>query len=241
MVRPALALALMIAGLLAAPARAAPPRVAVLELQQRAGLSPAEADYLTDLVRGIAGAIPRISGDVRFDGAELEQWTNERTGALIGYLPQDIQLFDGTVAANIARFQENADPEAIVEAARLAGVHELIVGLPDGYNTVIGSAGYSLSGGQKQRIALARALFGDPFVVILDEPNSNLDANGEAALTEAIQTLREKGSLVIIVSHRPSAMAVSNKVLCLRDGQVAAFGPRQKLVRPLEAVKETGE
>jgi len=193
------------------------------------------------LVRGIAGAIPRMSGDVRFDGAELEQWADDRIGAFIGYLPQDIQLFDGTVAANIARFDGEADPAAVVEAARLAGVHDLIVGLPDGYNTVIGSAGYSLSGGQRQRIALARALFGDPFVVILDEPNSNLDANGEAALTEAIKALREKGSIVIIVSHRPSAMAVSNKVLCLRDGQVAAFGPRQKFVRPVEAVKEAGE
>ena len=187
------------------------------------------------LARGIVGLAPALKGSVRFDGAELSQWQAGRHGAIIGYLPQDIQLFDGTIAENISRFALEPSPDIVIDAARLADVHDLIVALPEGYNTVIGSTGMALSGGQRQRIALARALYGRPFLVVLDEPNSNLDADGEVALTGAIKAMRAHGSIVVVIAHRPSAISAIDKVLCLKDGRVAAFGPKEEIMQKILA------
>ncbi|WP_339765781.1 type I secretion system permease/ATPase [uncultured Hoeflea sp.] len=189
------------------------------------------------LARAIVGLTPALKGAVRFDGAELTQWSDHRIGDIIGYLPQDVQLFDGTIAENISRFALEPNPDVIIDAAKLADVHDLIVGLPEGYNTLIGSEGMAMSGGQRQRIALARALYGRPFLVVLDEPNSNLDSDGEAALTGAIKSMRAHGSIVVVIAHRPSAIVAVDKVLCLSEGKVAGFGPKdevmQKLVAPV--------
>jgi ATP-binding cassette subfamily C protein len=219
------------------------PVVQGVSLDLRAGdgiaiLGPSGSGKST-FVRAIVGAAQVLRGDIRLDGAELDQWDPGARGRFIGYLPQDVQLFDGTVAQNIARFDPSAAPEAIIEAASLADVHDLIVGLPNGYATLIGAEGTALSGGQRQRIALARALFDKPFLLVLDEPNSNLDASGEAALAEAITTMRDQGSIVILVAHRPRAIGAVDKVLCLNDGRAVAFGPRdeimRKMVTPLRA------
>lgn len=171
------------------------------------------------------------NGAVRVDGASLDQWRPEALGKHIGYMPQDVELFSGTVAENIARFEGDATSEKVVAAAIAAGAHDTIVRLPDGYQTVIGDGGRSLSGGERQRVALARALYGDPFLVVLDEPNANLDANGEAALAEAISSVRMRGGVAIVIAHRPSALAAVNRVLMLQDGQVRAFGPRDEVLR----------
>ncbi len=164
----------------------------------------------------------------------------DRSGE-IGYLPQDLQLFDGTIAENISRFRQDAASGAIIEAATLADVHDMIVALPDGYNTVIGRAGRNLSAGQRQRIALARALYGNPFLIVLDEPNSNLDAEGEAALVNAIKTMRDRKSIVVVIAHRPSAIATVDKILCLQEGRMTAFGPKEevlkKVVQPVPAAR----
>jgi ATP-binding cassette subfamily C protein len=183
------------------------------------------------LIRAIVDAASVIKGEIRFDGAELDQWSPAARSEFIGYLPQDLQLFDGTIAQNIARFDPDVTSRAVIEAALLANVHDLIVGLPRGYNTVIGSEGVALSGGQRQRIALARALYGQPFLVILDEPNSNLDAEGEAALAKAILDMRARGKIVMLVAHRPRAIGAVNKVLCLKEGKAVAFGPRDEIMR----------
>ena len=213
-----------------------------LELQAGDGLGvigPSGSGKST-FARALVGVTPALKGVVRYDGAELGQWPGEKRGEFIGYLPQDLQLFDGTIAENIARFTEGASPEKIIEAAKLADVHDLIVALPEGYNTVIGRSGRSLSAGQRQRIALARALFGNPFLVVLDEPNSNLDAEGEGALTNAIKQMRAKGSIVVVIAHRPSAIATVDKILCLKDGKMAGFGPKEEVlkqvVQPLKRV-----
>ncbi|WP_417683882.1 type I secretion system permease/ATPase [Roseibium sp.] len=195
------------------------------------------------LARAIVGCVAPLKGSIRFDGAELAQWPGEKRGNFIGYLPQDIQLFDGTIAENIARFRADASPDLIIEAARLANVHDLIVGFPEGYNTVIGRSGRLLSGGQLQRIALARALYGNPFLVVLDEPNSNLDAESEGALSGTIKSLRENGSIVVVIAHRPSAIATVDKILCLKDGKMAAFGPKEEVlnqvVKPVPQRRQT--
>ena len=185
------------------------------------------------LSRVMVGITQPLAGSVRFDGSELDQWAPERWGQFIGYLPQDIQLFDGTVAENISRFSPDANPDEVIEAARLGDVHQFITGLPDGYNTVIGSAGYALSGGQRQRIALARALYRQPFLVVMDEPNSNLDSEGEAGLTHAIKLMRERGKVVVVIAHRASALAAVDKVLILNDGVQAAFGDRDTVMKQL--------
>ena len=166
-----------------------------------------------------------MRGKVRLDGAALDQWDPEALGRHIGYLPQDVELFAGTVAENIARFEPEPDAEAIIAAAKAAGVHELILRLPDGYDTQIGEGGAALSAGQRQRIALARALYGDPFLVVLDEPNSNLDAEGEQALTQAILGVRARGGIVVVIAHRPSALAGVDLVLMMADGQAAGLRP----------------
>ena len=194
--------------------------------------------------RAMVGVTPVLKGVVRFDGAELNQWTTEKRGEFIGYLPQDLQLFDGTIADNIARFRENAAADNIIEAARLADVHDMIVSMPEGYNTIIGRGGRALSAGQKQRLALARALYGNPFLIVLDEPNSNLDAEGEGALVNAIRSMRERGSIVVVIAHRPSAIATVDKILCMRDGKMAAFGPKEevlkKVLQPVDKRQLTG-
>ena len=192
--------------------------------------------------RALVGVTSPLRGVIRFDGAELSQWESKKRGEFIGYLPQDLQLFDGTIAENVARFREDAAPEKIIEAAKLADVHEMIVALPEGYNTVIGRSGRSLSAGQRQRLALARALYDNPFLVVLDEPNSNLDAIGESALTTAIKAMREKGSIVIVIAHRPRAIATVDKILCLKEGKMAGFGPKEEVlkqvVQPVQPMRQ---
>jgi ATP-binding cassette subfamily C protein len=174
--------------------------------------------------------LPPIRGAVRLDGAALDQWAPDLAGQFIGYLPQDVELFDGTVAQNIARFDPEATSEEVVAAAHNAGVHDLIVHMPQGYDTVIGPGGRNLSAGQRQRIALARALFRDPFLIVLDEPNSNLDAHGDIALNRAIAGARARGAIVIIVAHRPSALTEIDKLLWLDGGMVRAFGPKAEVL-----------
>ncbi len=182
------------------------------------------------LARVLVGVWPILKGHVRLDGAALDQWNPEQLGRNVGYLPQDVELFDGSIAENIARFEGNADPGAIVAAARKAQVHELILQLPDGYGTRVGEGGATLSGGQRQRIGLARALYGKPALVVLDEPNSNLDTEGERALGEAIGTLREEGSAVIVMAHRSNIINFVNLVLVIKDGRVVTFGDKDDVL-----------
>jgi len=201
-------------------------------------IGPSAAGKST-LIRCIVGVWQPYAGKIRLDAADLNQWDRVRLGPYVGYLPQDIELFSGTIAENIARFGE-IDADLVVEAARMAGVHEMILRLPQGYDTQIGDGGSVLSGGQRQRIGLARALYGHPVLVILDEPNSNLDEEGEGALVQAIAQLRERGSTVLIVAHRPSVLTGVDRILVLRDGQVQMYGPRNEVMarfaRPATAV-----
>ncbi len=204
-----------------------------LLLQAGAGLGvigPSGSGKST-LARAIVGIWPAAMGTVRLDGATLQQWTADELGRWIGYLPQDVELFDGTIAENICRFDPAATPESILKAASDAGVHEMIVNLPEGYNTRLGEGGASLSGGHRQRIALARALYGEPFLIVLDEPNSNLDSMGDMALTEAIRISRARGAIVIVIAHRPSALAGLDHVLLLVDGVPKALGPKEEVLR----------
>lgn len=197
------------------------------------GIVGPSASGKSSLVRAIAGIWLPVRGTVRLDGATLDQWSPEELGNHVGYLPQDVQLFDGTMAENISRFEPQAPSDKILAAARAAGVHDLVIHLPEGYETRIGEAGSALSAGQKQRVALARALYGDPFLVILDEPNSNLDAEGEAALTEAIQGVRARGGIAIVVAHRPSALASLDQVLVMANGRIQAFGPKNEILNKI--------
>ncbi len=184
----------------------------------------------TSLVRALVGVWPILRGSVRLDGAELNQWSEERLGSAVGYLPQDVELFDGTIAENISRFAPEREDEKVLQASQLANVHELVTSLPNGYDTQVGEGGALLSAGQRQRIGLARALYGNPFLIVLDEPNSNLDAEGEAALTRAIKGMRQSGSIVIVVAHRPSAISAVDLLLVVKDGQQAAFGPKDEVL-----------
>jgi len=189
----------------------------------------ASASGKTSLSKALVGIWPAQHGVVRLDGAALDQWRNEDLGRHIGYLPQDVALFDGTVAENICRFDTGATSDGILKAAQIAGVHDVILRLPEGYSTRIGQGGMALSAGQRQRVGLARAVFGDPFLIVLDEPNANLDAEGENALGRAIQMLRQMGSIVIVISHRPNALAALNMALVLYDGKAIAFGPSEEV------------
>jgi ATP-binding cassette subfamily C protein len=202
-----------------------------LKAGQGLGIIGPSAAGKSSLARAIVGVWPVVRGKVRVDDAALDQWSPTRLGAHVGYLPQDIELFDGTIAENIARFDPDADPNAIFAAAQTANVHEMILRLPGGYDTRIGEAGAALSAGQRQRIGLARALFGDPFLVVLDEPNSNLDAEGDQALTEAILNVRRRGGIVVVVAHRASALAAVDLVLALSNGHIQAFGQKEETLR----------
>jgi PrtD family type I secretion system ABC transporter len=195
----------------------------------------ASASGKTSLSKALVGIWPARQGVVRLDGAAIDQWRNEDLGRHIGYLPQDVALFDGTVAENIRRFDPQATSDAILKAAQIAGVHDIILRLPDGYSTRIGQGGMSLSAGQRQRIGLARAVFGDPFLVVLDEPNANLDADGENALSRAIQILRHNKCIVVVISHRPSAVAALNMAMVLYDGKSIAFGSCEEIFARVRA------
>jgi ATP-binding cassette subfamily C protein len=184
----------------------------------------------SSLARLLVGVWPPARGNIRLDGCAFDQWSPEVLGAHIGYLPQDVELLGGTVAQNIARFEPNADAEAIVAAARAAGVHELIAELSEGYETQVGEHGEALSAGQAQRIALARALYRDPFLVVLDEPNSNLDSAGDEALTRAIVGVRARGGIVVVIAHRPSAIAAVDLLLVLNQGRAQSFGPKDEVL-----------
>ncbi|MCJ8521157.1 ATP-binding cassette subfamily C protein [Pseudorhizobium tarimense] len=184
----------------------------------------------TSFARALVGVWPVLKGAIRLDGSTIDQWTEDERGRFIGYLPQDVELFDGTVADNIARFDKDADVVSIVAAAKLAGVHNLVAGLPDGYNTMIGDGGARLSAGQRQRIGLARALYGNPFLIVLDEPNSNLDVEGEQALSRAILEVRQRGGIVVVVAHRSSALLSVNKLLIIQGGRQVAFGDKDQLL-----------
>ena len=185
------------------------------------------------LARAGLGIWPTANGAIRLDGAEVFNWDREHLGNFIGYLPQDIELFEGSIGENIARFGD-IDPEQVVAAAKMADVHELILRFPEGYDTVIGATGGNLSGGQRQRIGLARALYGNPVLVVLDEPNSNLDELGEAALEKALLELKQKQTTVLIVTHRNSVLSKVDKLLILNDGLLAVYGPRDQVVAHLQ-------
>jgi PrtD family type I secretion system ABC transporter len=209
------------------------PIVSNVSFSLRAGMGlallGASASGKTSLSKALVGIWPAKHGVIRLDGAAIDQWSNEDLGRHIGYLPQDVALFDGTVAENICRFDDAATSDAILKAAQIAGVHEIILRLPDGYSTRIGQGGMSLSAGQRQRIGLARAVFGDPFLVVLDEPNANLDADGENALGRAILALRQQQCIVIVISHRPSALAALDMAMVLHEGKAIAFGLREQI------------
>jgi ATP-binding cassette subfamily C exporter for protease/lipase len=186
------------------------------------------------LARLLVGVWPAMAGTVRLDGADLYRWNKDELGPHIGYLPQDIELFDGTVAQNIARFGE-VDSDKVIEAARAAGMHEQVQRLPQGYDTPLGVGGSALSGGQRQRIGLARALYGNPAVVVLDEPNSNLDEIGERALARTLADLRARGTTTVLITHRLAALNMVQKIMVLTDGMVKAFGPRDEVVAAMRA------
>ena len=182
------------------------------------------------LARLIVGVEKPHVGHVRLDGSDIFNWDTESLGKHVGYMPQDIELFGGSVAENIARLDADPDPEKVIDAAKLAGLHELILQLPNGYDTDIGNAGAILSGGQRQRVALARALYGDPALVVLDEPNSNLDSKGDEALAHAVNVLKERGATVIMITHRVQTLANMNQLLVLQDGMINKYGSRDEVL-----------
>lgn len=187
----------------------------------------------SSLIRAMIGVWPLMNGKVRLDGADIHAWNKDELGPYIGYLPQDIELFAGTISENIARFNQ-VDPNKVVQAAKLAGVHDLVLRLPNGYDTYISGEG-GLSGGQRQRIGLARALYNQPKIVLLDEPNSNLDDQGEQALSQALENLKQFGTTVIVISHRKPVLKHVDKILLMAQGQVRAFGPRDEVLQALQS------
>ena len=217
-----------------APGASAPiVQAATLSLQagQGLGLIGPSASGKSSLARALVGVWPSLRGEVRLDGAALDQWEPDALGQHVGYLPQDVELFDGTIAENIARFRPDAAPEAIIAAAQSAGAHELILGLSEGYDTPIGEGGASLSGGQRQRVALARALYGNPFLVVLDEPNASLDGAGDEALNQAILSVRQRGGVIIVITHRPAALGNVDLVAIMEAGRIKAMGPRDEVLQ----------
>jgi ATP-binding cassette subfamily C protein EexD len=198
------------------------------------GIVGPSASGKSSLARSLLGIWPAHSGKVRLDGADIAAWDRAELGPHIGYLPQDIELFDGSISENISRFGE-LSPDKVVAAAKLSGVHEMILQLPQGYDTVIGGAGGVLSGGQRQRIGLTRAVYGSPKLMVLDEPNSNLDDQGEKELVEAIKRIKQMGCTVIVITHRTMVLQCVDKILVMKDGLAAAFGPRDQVLASLMA------
>jgi len=196
------------------------------------GLIGPSAAGKSTLAKVLLGIWPPSLGKVRLDGADIASWDSERLGPYLGYLPQDVELFAGTIADNIARLGPK-DPDKIIDAAQKAGIHEMVLRMPKGYDTPIGPGGIALSGGQRQRIGLARAMYGNPKFIILDEPNASLDDEGEQALLRALAQLKEQGSTVILITHKASLLASVDKVLFLRDGQLLIFGPRDAVFQKL--------
>ena len=212
-------------------------------------IGPSAAGKST-LCKILVGSWQPTRGHARLDGADLFAWPAEQLGPYVGYLPQDVELFGGTVRDNIARLSAAPDPESVIDAAMIAGVHEIILRLPNGYETEIGEGGSFLSGGQRQRIGLARALYRRPRLIVLDEPNSNLDAEGDEALTRAVRAARERGAIVVIVAHRPVGIEGVDQLLVLKDGRMQAFGPKEQVLgqvlqrvpapAPIKVVSEGG-
>jgi PrtD family type I secretion system ABC transporter len=192
-------------------------------------IGPSAAGKST-LARVVLGIWPAASGTVRIDGAELSQWEPEDLGQYVGYLPQDVELFDGTISENISRFADPVDSAGVIAAAKKAGVHEMVLLMPEGYNTQIGAGGAALSGGQRQRVGLARALYGNPVLVVLDEPNSNLDAEGENALAQAILAMKQENRTILVITHRLQLLAAVDKVMVMNSGAVEAMGPRDEVL-----------
>lgn len=205
----------------------------VVEAGSIVGMVGLSGSGKTSLMRCIVGVIEPNSGAVRIDGAQMTDWDPVFLGSHIGYLPQAVELFEGTVAENIARM-EQPDPDAVIEAAKLAGIHELILRLPDGYQTMIYSDAMSLSGGQRQRIGIARAFYRNPKLIVLDEPNSNLDGEGVQALQASLSQCSARGATVLISSHRPDVLSATDKILYLQQGKVKAYGPRDEIVKIIQ-------
>jgi ATP-binding cassette, subfamily C, bacterial len=201
-----------------------------LKAGQAAGIIGPSGGGKSTLARGLTNVWPLLRGDVRLDDADLGQWLPQELGTHVGYLPQEVSLLEATISENISRLDPQADGQLILAAARAAGVHEMIVRLPQGYETTLGPDGWSLSAGQRQRIALARALYNDPFLVVLDEPNSNLDAEGEAALAKAVLGVRARGGIVVLIAHRPSALAAVDMIGVIQNGKLAAYGPKDEIL-----------
>jgi ATP-binding cassette subfamily C protein len=186
------------------------------------------------MVRALTGIWPVLRGHVRLDGADLGHWREDEIGRHIGYLPQEVSLMDATIEENICRLEPEPDYQKVIEAARAAGVHEMILKMPNGYGTKLGPQGAALSAGQRQRVALARALYGNPFIVIMDEPNSNLDGEGELALTQAIEGIRARGGIAIVIAHRPSALVAVDLVAVVQNGRIVSFGPKQDVLTGIQ-------
>ncbi|CAH0134114.1 type I secretion system permease/ATPase [Pseudomonas brassicacearum] len=234
--------AIRVEGLSAGSPDARKPIIRGVSFQVAAGeavgiIGPSGAGKST-LARALLGVWPSLAGTVRLDGADISQWRREELGPYIGYLPQDIELFEGTISQNISRFGP-VDAPAVVAAARMAGVHELVLQLSDGYDTLIGANGGGLSGGQRQRVGLARALYGEPRLVVLDEPNSNLDEAGEKMLAEALQKLKQSRATVFVITHRPGVLAQVDKLLVLNHGELSLFGPRDQVLARLRDATPT--
>ena len=204
------------------------------------GIIGPSASGKSTLCRRITGISKPTHGSARLDGADLTNWPVDQLGQAIGYLPQDVELFDGKVSTNIARLMPNPDIDAVLEAAKIAGIHEMILRLPEGYETEIGESGSRLSGGQRQRIGLARALYGRPRLIVLDEPNASLDSEGEACLIRAIEAAKGWGATVIIVAHQPHILRPAEKLLVIRNGTVQLFGPRDEVLTKLGIVRQQG-
>ncbi len=222
-----------------------------LEAGSGVGIIGPSGSGKSSLVRALVGVWMPFRGKVRLDGAALDQWSPDVLGRYVGYLPQDVELFAGTVAQNICRFDSEAKSDDIIAAAKEAGVHEMIIKMREGYDTQVGEHGTALSAGQAQRIALARALYGDPFLIVLDEPNSNLDSEGDEALTRAVRSARERGAIVVVVAHRPIGIEGVDQILVLKEGRMQAFGPKETVLAqvlqprvaaapPIKIVSEAG-